>query len=61
MKRIKSKNYHDYVIRDGKFIGAFEKMYRNVEDPWHQGDATAIQYDLALYLIEKYGICSGGG
>lgn len=52
MKRINSKDYHDYVFKDGKFIGAFEEMYQNVEDPWHHGDATAIYYDKDLYLIQ---------
>lgn len=56
MKRINSKNYHDYVFKDGKFIGAFEEMYQNVKDPWHHGDAAAIYYDLSLYLIERYEI-----
>lgn len=29
-------NYHDYVIKDGRFIGRFEEMYQNCDDPWHQ-------------------------
>lgn len=58
---IKSKDYHNYVIKNGKFIGAFEEMYQNIEDPWHHGDATAIQYDMALYLIKRYKICVKGG
>jgi hypothetical protein len=29
----KSKSYHDYVIKDGKFIGNFEEMYKVYEDP----------------------------
>lgn len=32
--KITSKDYHDYVIKDGKFIGAFEQMYQNVDNPW---------------------------
>ena len=33
----KAKDYHSYVFKDGKFIGAFEEMYINSEDvPWHQ-------------------------
>jgi predicted TPR repeat methyltransferase len=28
--------YQDYVIKDGKFIGDFEGMYKNFDDPWHQ-------------------------
>ena len=30
------KKYQDYVIKDGKFIGDFEAMYTNCEDPWFQ-------------------------
>lgn len=26
----------DYVIKDGKFIGDFESVYRNFANPWHQ-------------------------
>jgi len=60
-RRIKSKDYHDYVIKNGKFIGAFEEMYQNIEDPWHHGDATATQYDIALYLMNRYNVCARGG
>ena len=28
-------NYQDYVIKDGQFIGKFEEMYRDCEDPWN--------------------------
>lgn len=30
------KDYHDYVIKDGKLIGEFDKMYADCDDPWHQ-------------------------
>jgi len=30
------KKYQDYVIKDGKFVGDFEGMYQNFEDPWLQ-------------------------
>ncbi len=34
-----SKDYHDYVIRDGKLIGEFEAMYRHSEGvPWRQDE-----------------------
>ena len=34
-----SKDYHDYVFRDGKLVGEFEAMYRNSEGtPWHQDE-----------------------
>lgn len=55
-KRIGSDNYRDYVIKDGKFIGAFEEMYQNIEDPWNHGSATAIQYDIILLLLRRYNI-----
>lgn len=61
MNKIMSRDYRDYVIKDGKFIGAFEEMYQNIEDPWYHRDATALQYDLALLLIERHKICSNGG
>lgn len=53
-----SKDYHDYVIKNGKFVGEFEKMYKNVDDPWLHGNAEDISYDMSLYLIDKYKICS---
>ena len=31
-----SDRYQDYVIKDGKFIGNFEQMYKDFEDPWGQ-------------------------
>jgi SAM-dependent methyltransferase len=60
-KGIDSDDYREYVIKDGKFIGAFEDMYRRIDDPWHIGDASEIQYDLLLYLIQRHGICRNGG
>lgn len=30
------KTYHDYVIKDGKFIGQFDEMYADFNDPWTQ-------------------------
>jgi SAM-dependent methyltransferase len=32
----KEKTYHDYVIKDGKFIGKFDEMYSDFNDPWTQ-------------------------
>src|SRR5687767_12812902 len=32
----KTESYHDYVIKDGKFIGKFDEMYSKYEDPWTQ-------------------------
>jgi trans-aconitate methyltransferase len=30
------KTYHDYVIKDGQFIGKFDDMYSAFNDPWMQ-------------------------
>lgn len=35
--------YHDYVIKDGKFIGEFEKMYQVCENPWNQCSVDYIE------------------
>lgn len=35
---IDPENYHDYVIKDGKFIGEFDAMYMKFDDPWHQSE-----------------------
>src|SRR5207247_9822698 len=32
---IRSSDYHDFVIKEGRFIGEFEQMYEQVADPWH--------------------------
>lgn len=30
------KTYHDYVIKNGEFIGKFDEMYSEFNDPWMQ-------------------------
>lgn len=51
-------NYNEYLIKDGKFIGEFEKMYQDCEDPWHQLEQADISYSRAdtSASISKYGI-----
>ena len=49
--------YHDYVIKDGRFIGHFEEMYAECDEiPWHQ-DETArgiyTDHDLAILAYMK--------
>ncbi len=31
---IKNKNYQDLVIKNGKFLGKFNDLYQNFNDPW---------------------------
>ena len=41
-------NYHDYVIKDGRFIGQFEEMYQECEDPW---EASKEDYDASACSV----------
>lgn len=38
-------DYHDYVIKDGQFIGKFEEMYQDCDDPWN---ASKEDYDTSI-------------
>lgn len=52
-------NYHDYVIKDGKFIGKFEEMYNAIEDPWIQSEQpNRYSRTMAIMNIKRYGIKS---
>lgn len=36
-----SKDYHDYVFRNGELVGQFEEIYQHSETvPWHQDEQT---------------------
>ncbi|MBS1636133.1 MAG: methyltransferase domain-containing protein [Bacteroidetes bacterium] len=53
------KTYHDYVIKDGKFIGKFEDMYRHFEDPWMQSQQpNRYSRQVAIMNMKRYGIRS---
>jgi SAM-dependent methyltransferase len=52
MPIIKSTDYHDFVIRNGKFIGEFEQMYQQVDDPWGcVKGAGALKNDLLIAAV----------
>lgn len=53
----KLKKYQDYVIKDGKLIGEFERMYQDHNDPWEQSLLESKSPDklLAASLIKAYG------
>lgn len=40
---IRSDDYHDYVIKDGRLVGEFEQMYRNCENPWPETEADIAE------------------
>ena len=51
--------YHDYVLKDGKFIGKFEEMYQDIEDPWMQSEQpNRYSRTMAIMNIKRYGIKS---
>jgi SAM-dependent methyltransferase len=51
------KHYQDYVIKNGKFIGKFEKMYQDYDDPWHQSEEiNSTDKCLAIHLMKKYNV-----
>jgi len=54
-KKLKFKKYQDYVIKDGKFIGEFEEMYKDFKDPWEQTtrEERAMEKIIAINLIKK--------
>lgn len=54
---IKSTDYHDYVFRDGKFVGEFEDMYRNsATTPWHQDEqADWMDVRLTREMLRDFG------
>ena len=31
-----SESHHDYVIKNGKLVGNWEDLYKNIDDPWMQ-------------------------
>lgn len=53
------ETYHDYVIKDGKYIGKFDEMYSKFEDPWMQSNQPN-QYSRTAGIIhvKNFGIKS---
>lgn len=53
MKEINSKDYHDFVFKDGKFVGEFEQMYQKSENiPWYQDrDPDRIDCQVAADIL----------
>ena len=48
-------DYKDYVIKDGKLVGAFEEMYQKVDNPWGQ---MSMQYILDSRRILAQAWCN---
>ena len=43
-----SEDYHDYVIRGGRLVGAWDEMYAACVDPWHQSQAARSDGRMAV-------------
>lgn len=55
MPQIQSKDYHDYVIKDGRHVGEYEQMYQNIEDPWKiDANGKRLDMEMALMLFKKF-------
>ena len=46
--------YQDFVIKDGKFIGEFEKMYQLFEDPWNQTKEGYVENSISRQIVVNY-------
>jgi len=42
-------DYHEYVIKDGKFVGEFEEMYQKCKNPWPE-----TEHDLDNNPVSSY-------
>ena len=53
---MRSKDYHDYVIKDGKLVGAFDEMYQHSSDvPWQQDQsAYFVSSTLDIAMLQHY-------
>ena len=48
--------YQDLVIKDGEFVGEFEKLYREFNNPWNQEDkiySSSISRRSVCHFLEK--------
>jgi len=53
------KTYHDYVIKDGQFIGKFDEMYSEFTDPWMQSSQPNKYSRMAgIIHLKNFGIKS---
>jgi SAM-dependent methyltransferase len=51
--------YHDYVIRDGQFIGRFEDMYKTFTQPWRQDEQpNPYARQAGIFHMKRFGIRS---
>lgn len=54
--------YQDLVIHDGEFVGKFDEMYREFDDPWHQSEADhnalSVSRNIAMLNLRRLSVTS---
>ena len=50
---MKKEKYQKYVFKGGTFIGDFDNMYKNCDDPWNldNNHNEQIDYDLIACFV----------
>ena len=48
-----TKKYQDYVIKDGNFVGDFEGLYKDFEDPWYQSKDEMLEDSRRIIIISR--------
>ncbi len=51
---MQSMKYQDFVIKDGKFVGKFEEMYQQFEDPWNQTKEETVENSIGRQAVCRY-------
>ena len=55
-KKINKMKYQDYVIKNGKFVGKFDLMFKKYKDPWKllekNKKSTMINYRMIIELCK---------
>ena len=46
--------YQDLVIKNGKFVGEFEKMYQLFDDPWNQTKKGFVENSISRKIAVNY-------
>ena len=46
--------YQDLVIKNGKFIGEFEKMYQRFDNPWNQTNKDYVENSISRQIVINY-------
>ena len=46
--------YQDLVIKNGQFIGEFEKMYQLFDDPWNQSKEGYVEKSISRQIVINF-------